>query len=284
MNLAPIEITGGSDSQEYFQSLPDLFKANIPASSCTTPEMSDPTIPNPGQFLVRASTYKPGAVTGPDCGAAGPDGGSGTGGGSGSGSGGASSAPGNDGMSTQPAASPAQPSSAPTGQFDDGQYHQPAASSAQPTSTAAGSSAAPSATVSASSASSAAPSSTFSTHTVTAPTYPTLSPILGHGVSGPTGSSSAASNVETPMPTGYSSGSSNSESNNTSFGDTPSDGAPGSIRCTDDGLGFEVLDQGKWVDMGHVAQGTRCEGGAILKRSQPSHPRRHARSFHKVRV
>lgn len=305
MNLAPIEVTGGSDNQDYFQSLPDMFKANIPATDCTTPETFDATIPNPGEFVIQASTYKPGAVTGPKCGAAAPeqnqnsqsskvtnfaaygppskdsnvivpvDGSSGTGSGSGSG-GGASSAPGgNNGMYTQPAASPVQPTVAPTAGGNDGMYSQPAVSSAQPTSTAA-SSAAPSATVPASSASSAAPPSTFSTLTVPASSatpsaYPTLSPTLGQGVSGPSTGSSA--------PTGSSA--------------SPSGNSGSSGQCSGDGVvvcngptQFGLCNGGSVVWQA-VAAGTTCSNGAILKRSQPvlpPLPRHHARSFHKVRA
>lgn len=310
MNLAPIEVTGGSDNQDYFQSLPDLFKANVPAAQCTTPETSDPTIPNPGEFLIRASTYKAGAVTGPDCAVAGPeqnqnsqsgkvtnfaaygppakdsivvvpvDGSSGTGSDSGSG-GGASSAPGgNNGMYTQPAASPVQPTATPTAGGNDGMYSQPAASSAQPTSTTA-SSAAPSVTVPASSSISP---STFSTMTVPAssnapPAYPTLSPTLGQGVSGPSTGSAASTGSSAPN------GSPSSSSG--SAGSSGQCSEPGSLRCSDDGQSWSVCGQGRWVSMGRTAEGTSCRGGAISKRSQPvlpALPRRHARGFHKVRA
>jgi hypothetical protein len=86
----------------------------------------------------------------------------------------------------------------------------------------------------------------------------------------------AAPSSAAPAPTGYSSGSSNSESNNTSS-DSVSDGT---IRCTDGGLGFEVRDQGKWVSMGHVSEGTKCSSGVIQKRSSASRFRRHL-SAHK---
>lgn len=288
MNCAPIAITGGSDDgQAYYDSLPDIFVANVPASSCSTEESTDPNPPNPGSFVLQDSAYKPGKVTGPKCGAAAPeqnqnsaagkvtnlaafskpakdsnvivpvDGSSGTdsGSGSGSGSGGASSASGgNNGMYTQPAASPAQPTSS------------------------ASSSVAPSATAPASSASSAASPSTFSTHTVPAssaapPAYPTLSPTIGQGVSGPsTGSSS---------PTG----SPASSSGSTSSGST---GSPG--QCTTEGAivcngssQFGLCDHGSVVWQS-VAAGTTCSNGAILKRSQPVVPRHHARGFHKARA
>lgn len=298
MNCAPIEVTGGSDNMDYFNSLPDMFKANI-GNGCTTAENGDPIMPNPGQFVIKSSAVKPldvscaGAAssqskqqtpTVPNLAAYGPpakdanqieyvDGSSG----SGSGTGGAASSPpgGNNGMYTQPAASPAQPSSAPTAGGNNGLYSQPAASPAQPTS-AASSSAAPSATVPASSASSAAPPSTFSTHTVPAssaapPTYPTLSPTLGQGISGPSTGSAA--------PTGAPSSSSGS--------------AGSSGQCTTDGVvvcngptQFGLCDHGSVVWQ-TVASGTTCSNGAILKRSQPvspSLPRHHARGFHKVRA
>ncbi|KAF4552738.1 Hypothetical protein D9617_9g025280 [Elsinoe fawcettii] len=46
-------------------------------------------------------------------------------------------------------------------------------------------------------------------------------------------------------------------------GSCPAD-REGVIRCTDDGLGFFVCDQGGWVDMGPTAQGTVCRGGEIV--------------------
>ncbi|KAM0702555.1 hypothetical protein Q7P35_009985 [Cladosporium inversicolor] len=302
MNCAPIAITGGSDNgQGYYDSLPDMFVANVPTSECTTEESTDPTMPNPGDFVLQDSAVKPGKVIG-SCAASAPmqnensaagkvknlaaygkpakdsnvivpvDGSSGTG----SGSGGASSAPG--GAYSQPAASPAQPSSAPTATYNNGQWTQPVASPAQPTSTAVSSSAAPSVTAPASSASSAASTSTCSTLTVpassaTPPAYPTLSPTIGQGVSGPSTGSSA--------PTG----SSSSSSGTTSSGSTGSSGqctTEGAIFCNGS-TQFGLCDHGSVVWQ-VVAAGTTCSNGAILKRSQPVVPRHHARGFHKVRI
>ena len=302
MNPAPIEVTGGSDNQDYYKSLPDLFKANIPATDCTTPETEDATIPNPGEFLIRASTYKPGAVTGPKCAAAGADqnqnvqsgkvtnlaaygppskdsnvvvpvdGSSGSGGSSPSAP--ATGGGGNDGMYTQPAATSAQSSAAPTAGGNDGMYTQPAASPAQPTSSAA-SSAAPSATVPASSASPVDPPSTFSTMTIpassgTAPAYPILSPTISQGVSGPANGSSAPSG-----------------SPPSSSGSTGSSG-----QCTTDGATVcNGPDQFGLCNMGSVvwqavAAGTTCSNGSIQKRSQPVLWKlpRHAHGVHKVRA
>jgi hypothetical protein len=317
MNCAPIEVTGGSDNHDYYNSLPDMFKANIGIGGCTTAESGDPTLPDPGQFLIKSKTVKPldvscssGAAgsqskqqtpTVPNLAAYGPpakdanqieyvDGS--TGGGSGSGSGGASSsAPGgNNGQYSQPAASPAQPSSAPTASYNNGQYSQPVASPAQPTSTAV-SSAAPSATVPAS-------SSTFSTMTVpasrTAPSaYPTLSPTLGQGLSGPS-TGSAASTGSSSSSSG-STGSAGQSPGSSAYNGSPSSssGSAGSSgQCTTDGAivcngptQFGLCGHGSVVWQA-VAAGTTCSSGAILKRSQPVMPplpRHHARGFHKVR-
>lgn len=50
MNCAPIKITGSGGSAEYYNSLPDMFKANINGVSdgCTTSEGSDTQFPDAG--------------------------------------------------------------------------------------------------------------------------------------------------------------------------------------------------------------------------------------------
>ena len=48
MNCAPVSITGGSDSTAFFDSLPQMFVANIPGE-CTT-NNGVLNIPNPGRF------------------------------------------------------------------------------------------------------------------------------------------------------------------------------------------------------------------------------------------
>lgn len=318
MNCAPIEVTGGSDNMDYYNSLPDMFKANIgDKEQCHTAENGDPIMPNPGQFVIKSSTVKPLDVTCsgsagspskqqtptvPNLAAYGPpakdanqieyvDGSSGSGSGSGSG-GAASSAPGgNNGMYTQPAAS------APTAGGNTGMYSQPAAPPVQPTSVAS-SSAAPSATVAASSSSPGPSQSTFVTYTVPASSatpsaYPTLSPTLGQGVSGPSTGTSA--------PTGSSSSSGSASSSGQSTGSSAPNGSPSSSsgntgssgQCTTDGAivcngptQFGLCDHGSVVWQATSA-GTACENGAILKRSSPvlpRLPRHHARAFHKVRI
>jgi len=56
MNCAPITIGGSGSSDSVFNSLPDMFVANIavPQSQCTTKETFDILFPNPGQNVVKA--------------------------------------------------------------------------------------------------------------------------------------------------------------------------------------------------------------------------------------
>jgi hypothetical protein len=58
MNCAPIEITGGSGSVSP-DSLPDMFVAHIPQTTCSIPEGGDLKFPNPGENVVQfgAGTY-----------------------------------------------------------------------------------------------------------------------------------------------------------------------------------------------------------------------------------
>lgn len=48
MNCAPIEVTGGSSSNDVFDSLPDMFVINIPREECSTVEGEDFVFPSPG--------------------------------------------------------------------------------------------------------------------------------------------------------------------------------------------------------------------------------------------
>lgn len=50
MNCAPIEITGGAGTVDP-NSLPDMFIANIPQTTCKTPDNTDLVFPNPGSNL-----------------------------------------------------------------------------------------------------------------------------------------------------------------------------------------------------------------------------------------
>jgi hypothetical protein len=324
MNCAPIQITGGSDNMNYFDTLPDMFKANIPTQDCQTEESTDPTMPDPGDFVLQDAAVKPGKVVGPKCGTAAPAQNAnansgkvtnfaafskpakdsneiipvgGSSGGSG-GNGASASAPatgggGNNGMYTQPAASSAPMASTPAvgGGGNDGMYTQPGASSAE-SSAVATSSAASSAESSAIATSSAAASATtpastadsfptpsFQTMTVpassataAAPPYPTLSPSLGQGVSGPSSGS-----VATPSGSPSSSGSSSSSGSANTPGQCTTDGA---VVCNGP-TQFGLCSNGSVVWQA-VAAGTECSGGAVQKRS--AHVRRHAHGAFKVRA
>jgi hypothetical protein len=270
MNCAPVEVIGGSDNMDYYKSLPDMFRANI-GNGCATQELGDPIIPDPGVFLIKSTTVAPLDVKG-SCGVVAQNkqqtqtssnlaaysppakdsnqieyvDGSGAGS-----SGSAPTSSADNGMYTQPAASTAQPTA--TSKSNDGMYTQPVASSALSSSIAT----APSAT--------SAPSSSFQTMTIPASTgtpfaYPTLSPTIGQGVTGP------------------------------STGTTSPSGSPssGSSQCTTEGA---VVCNGptQWGLCDHssvvwqaVAAGTMCSDGVIKKRS--SYVRRHAHGVHKVRT
>ncbi|KAF2771696.1 hypothetical protein EJ03DRAFT_250225, partial [Teratosphaeria nubilosa] len=48
MNCAPLHVTGGSDTKDFYDSLPNAYIINLPSSSCSTPENEAVIIPNPG--------------------------------------------------------------------------------------------------------------------------------------------------------------------------------------------------------------------------------------------
>lgn len=50
MNCAPIEVTGGADNNEVYDSLPDMFVINLPRSDCSIGEGQDFVFPNPGLY------------------------------------------------------------------------------------------------------------------------------------------------------------------------------------------------------------------------------------------
>lgn len=65
MNCAPISISGGSDDDTFFDSLPELFVANVPGSDqseCTTAEAGGVIgFPNPGDYVTTGEAITPDA-------------------------------------------------------------------------------------------------------------------------------------------------------------------------------------------------------------------------------
>ncbi|KJX93528.1 hypothetical protein TI39_contig4297g00001 [Zymoseptoria brevis] len=65
-NCAPIQVTGGSETKEVYESLPNLYLINLPTSECSTVETTDIEIPSPGQSIIKDSSAIKGAA-GPSC-------------------------------------------------------------------------------------------------------------------------------------------------------------------------------------------------------------------------
>lgn len=67
MNCAPITVTGGSESKDVFDSLPNLYLINLPATECGTQDTSDVVVPDPGKDVVTGAlaTFK--SPTGSSC-------------------------------------------------------------------------------------------------------------------------------------------------------------------------------------------------------------------------
>jgi len=300
MNCAPISITGGSDSKDYYESLPDMLVANIATTDCKTADSQDPEVPDPGDFVLQASDIKLGALLGDKC----PTKVQGSeaqpgkatnlasfsppatdynkivpvaGGGGGS-DGTLPSAPavgggGNDGMHTPPATAPAQPSSTTAVTPNNGQYSQPAAEAA-PSSASSAAAYAPAPSANAPVASYTTlqtmtiPTSSIAESSATAPTYPTTSPSSGQGVSGPSSGGSTSS------PTGSSS------SSNGATGSSNTCTTEGAIVCNGPDQ-FGLCNHGNvlWQD---VAGGTTCSNGSIQRRS--AHVRRHAHGAYRLRA
>lgn len=269
MNCAPVQITGGSNDKSYFDSLPNMFVANVAVpgadGQCQTVETKDTEIPNPGQFIIKAASASPGPATGAGCAAAATaqlkgvknyqsktvsnfaaytppasnanqiiptqsGGGSGSASGYGGGAAATTSSQ-NNGMYTQASATSA--SAAPTGSAQPPASYGPASS--------ATSGDAPSSIV----------TMVTSASAQTESTYPTMTPPASAGISGPASGSPAAA------PTGSSSGSSAGSSTGTCSDNR-------SIVCNGP-TQFGICNQGSIVWQ-PVAPGTTCANGAIQRR------------------
>ncbi|EME49105.1 hypothetical protein DOTSEDRAFT_49429 [Dothistroma septosporum NZE10] len=55
MNCAPITVTGGSDSKDAYDSLPDAYFVNLD-DTCKTQDSADTIIPYPGEYVLKDST------------------------------------------------------------------------------------------------------------------------------------------------------------------------------------------------------------------------------------
>ncbi|KAK3716337.1 hypothetical protein LTR37_006487 [Vermiconidia calcicola] len=266
MNCAPITVTGGSDSQDYYNSLPNMYVINMPTDECASSDGGSRSviIPNPGQFILKKpeGQYVGKAVEGvgtTGCAAAAAaqlkgvmgykddpitDNGAayGSGGGAAPPAGGSSAAP-SYAPSGAPSAGPSgAPSSAPGGY------------SAAPSSAAAGSSGM--ATSYAPAPSSAAGESA----------YPSMVPSGGAGIAPSSAVGSGyASAVPSAAPSGGASGAESCSSS--------------SMACSSDGTKFGLCANARMVWQ-PVAPGTSCKGGQIVKRGEHRnvHVRRHTHS------
>jgi hypothetical protein len=67
MNCAPIEVTGGADNHDVYDTLPNAYIINLPTSECSSVETSDQDIPFAGQFVKKEQQALIKAATGPSC-------------------------------------------------------------------------------------------------------------------------------------------------------------------------------------------------------------------------
>ncbi|TKA28704.1 hypothetical protein B0A50_03032 [Salinomyces thailandicus] len=67
MNCAPLDVTGGSDSSDFYESLPNAYVVNMPTEECATVDSADAEIPFPGQYVLKNPSASIVAATGPSC-------------------------------------------------------------------------------------------------------------------------------------------------------------------------------------------------------------------------
>ncbi|KXT03419.1 hypothetical protein AC578_1578 [Pseudocercospora eumusae] len=260
MNCAPITVTGGSNSKDAMQALPDMFQANI-GNGCTTVENEDLVFPNPGKFVQEGGSDLGSSLVG-NCGAAaaptGYSGGSGSGSGSSpasssaaaptgyNGGGAASSPPGYNGGGNSPVA-------APKGGYGGGN-----GSGAAPSSVAA-----PSATERPGSGSGPGPGNNMST-TYDIVTVTTMATVTGAGPA-PTGSDGSSSGGGSPV--SYSGSQLSSGSTGTCTGGSVACDTPGSIICIGAGQ-FGLCDINNCAVPQALAGDTRCNANVIARRAK----------------
>lgn len=253
MNCAPLDVTGGSDNTDFYDSLPNIYLINMPTSECESVETADVEIPYPGQYVLKANEASIAAASGPSCEASAA---AMTQGLKGYKSAtiqnlAATQAPAQNNVQTGAATGAATQSAAATSSAAAGGYSQSAATS------------------SAAAAPSAPPNSGFMTMSkpgaYSAPAAPSAYPTM-----------SSPANAGVAAPSGYAASSGSSPSS-TSDGSSCSE--EGAMVCSSDGKHFGLCDHGKAV-MRAVASGTTCSNGQIRKRSMHAHMRRHGAGLH----
>ncbi|KAK5168086.1 uncharacterized protein LTR77_006654 [Saxophila tyrrhenica] len=305
-NCAPITVTGGSDNDDYFDSLPNMYLINLPTSECQSTQdyaSNSVKIPHPGQFFMQEPAGQDIApASGPQCAASAAAMTEGVSGYKASPiittNGAAYSAPGGA-AAPEPSAAPsgsyggsaAQPSAAPSGSYGGssaaaggssapGGYSAPASSAAVPSSAPAGSGS-PSGMVTISygasgGASSAAAGSSAPAYSAPAASGSAQAP---SAASGSAQASSAAAGTAYPSmapssgasvagPSSAAASAPPSYGASSAAGASPSGGACSSsgMACSDDGKQFGLCANGKEVWQ-PVAAGTSCKGGQIVKRN-----------------
>lgn len=257
MNCAPITVTGGSESKEVFNSLPNLYLINLPPAECSTADTSDVTVPNPGKNVVKGASGIFKDVFGPGCAASAAAQTSGLSGYQ-TGSPSSNSTP---AVSSSSAAATSAPVS-----YGGGSSSMVTVPSAPPSYSGGAASIPTISTVTPASSSVAVTSGANDTPT----SYPTLTASSGAGIYGPgtaTGiaaGTAASSSVAAPVASGSASGSTCS--------------VDGAVVCNGP-TQFGLCNHGSVVWQA-VADGTSCSNGQIMKRSafRHAHVRRHAQN------
>ncbi|KAF6808398.1 hypothetical protein CSOJ01_07537 [Colletotrichum sojae] len=234
MNCGPVTITGSAGSQTAYESLPDMFTANI--GGCQTREGTDVQFPNPGNAVDKFGDSKVLEVP------------AGCGGGSGGGSGGGNT--GSPAPSSTAGNGGAQPTAAPTSA--------PVVSKPSASKPTGGASLPGGVFITVPNNGGAAPSATAS-----ATKAPAVTPSAA-----PTVAPSAAPSSGTGTGTGSGSGSGSGSGNGT---ETPTTGAGAQTvgaACTDEGAwncvggnSYQRCASGAWSAVQNLASGTSCTAG-----------------------
>ncbi|KAK5123077.1 hypothetical protein LTR85_003273 [Meristemomyces frigidus] len=266
MNCAPLDVTGGSDTLDYYNSLPNAYVINLPTSECSTVETTNQEIPFPGQFILKDDSTSIAAASGPSCAAsaaAQTEGVSGYKSATSSNSA-ATQAPAKNADVTGAATQTAAAASSAAGGYGSSQASMTSAAATSAASTSSPSNGEIGNSVFSGAASTGSGSFvTISTAAATSAaetsTYPTMTASSAAGVS----------------PSGYAVASGTGSSSSSSSGTSCSN--EGALVCNGS-TQWGLCDHGSVVFQA-VAAGTTCTNGAIQKRSAVQHPhaRRHAR-------